>query len=360
MAGKRGKCSSECHASWGSKLRGLEERGPDLLRDAEGCGDPGGEGNRPAPPPETERLADWRNWKKNISHEDMDEVLRSAPWATKVGSHKAWNTTVLWHLRDADKPPEEKVIQQMFWSKEKTGWKFHEGILPSHGTPEDVVVAIDADSIEVLAAQEEDQGVLKKGLRKRIQRSMRDLTVTEVYSEPRVAKTAERFGMKAGTSFDLKTGFDLSTRTGRKRCWKQILLEDADLILVCPPCGPFSNLQNFNYDKMPIERAMVMLGDGLEHLEFSMQVYEWQVRRGRKAVFEHPAGSRAWNENCVQRVLSLPDVVRVRGDQCQFGLKVSETGEPSKKPTDFMVNGDNMARRLAMRCQGGHTHTPSS
>ena len=100
-----------------------------------------------------------------------------------------------------------------------------------------------------------------------------------------------------------------------------------------------------------------MLGDGLEHLEFSMQVYEWQVRRGRKAAFEHPARSRAWNENCVQRVLSLPGVVRVRGDQCQFGLKVSETGEPSKKPTDFMVNGDNMARRLAMRCQGGHTHT---
>ena len=30
-----------------------------------------------------------------------------------------------------------------------------------------------------------------------------------------------------------------------------------------------------------------MLGDGLEHLEFSMQVYEWQVRKGRKAVFEH-------------------------------------------------------------------------
>ena len=58
----------------------------------------------------------------------MDEVLRSAPWATKVGSHKAWNTAVLWPLRDADKPPEEKVIQQMFWSKEKTGWKFHQGI----------------------------------------------------------------------------------------------------------------------------------------------------------------------------------------------------------------------------------------
>ena len=54
------------------------------------------------------------------------------------------------------------MIQQMFWSKEKTGWKFHQGILPSHGIPEDVVVAIDADSIEVLAAQEEDQGVLKE------------------------------------------------------------------------------------------------------------------------------------------------------------------------------------------------------
>ena len=99
--------------------------------------------------------------------------------------------------------------------------------------------------------------------------------------------------------------------------------------MICPPCGPFSWLQNLNYDKMEVSKAMAMLGDGLQHLEFSMKVYEWQVRRGRKAIFEHPARSKAWDEECVQRVLRLEGVQRVRGDQCAFGLQVSPHGELS-------------------------------
>lgn len=205
---------------------------------------------------------------------------------------------------------------------------------------------------------EEIWGTMKKGLRKRIQRNMRNLTVSEVYSEPRVAAKAQKMGLQQGSSFDLKTGYDFTKPADRNSCFRKIVQEDPELLVVCPPCGPFSCLQNLNYSKMEQSRAIALLGEGLEHLSFAMKLYEWQVRRGRWAIFEHPANSRGWKEPCVERVLALDGVERVRGDQCQYGLQVGPDGGPSKKPTDFMVNGKHMAKRLSMRCQGGHTHVP--
>ena len=330
--------------------------GGEGTRSAMGCEDPGGEGNRTAPLPEIAWLAKRKGIKRDLAPEEMEQALKCAPWATKLEGEKAWNTAILRQIQDEQKLPEERVIQPMFWTKTKEGWKFHQGILPVQKPPEEVVLVMDEGPLERWTEEDAEGGVLKKGIRKRIQRCMKELTVSEVYSEPRLTKTAARLGLQAGSSFDLKTGYDLSTPKGRQRCWRQLELEDPDLLLVCPPCGPFSALQNLNYDRMEFRKAMVILGKGVEHLTHSMRMYEWQVRRGKKAIFEHPATSKGWDEPCVQRVLKLPGVKRVRGDQCQYELRVAETGELSKKPTDFMVNGENMAKRLSMRCQGGHTH----
>ena len=142
------------------------------------------------------------------------------------------------------------------------------------------------------------------------------------------------------------------------RCWKALQDEDPDLLILCPPCGPFSLLQNLNYTKMDLERGMVILGEGVSHLEFAMKIFEWQVRRGKVALFEHPSTSRAWSEESVERVLRIPGVWRVRADQCQQGLHIQGAEHPSRKPTDFMVNSRRMAERLSKRCQGGHQHQP--
>ena len=57
---------------------------------------------------------------------------------------------------------------------------------------------------------------------------------------------------------------------------------------------------------MSFEKGMALLGEGVQHVEFAMRIYEWQVRRGKKAIFEHPTTSKAWEEESVQRVLQLP------------------------------------------------------
>ncbi|CAJ1337053.1 unnamed protein product, partial [Effrenium voratum] len=117
-----------------------------------------------------------------------------------------------------------------------------------------------------------------------------------------------------------------------------------------------NEMVEWNYPRMNPKKAFVMLAEGIEHVEFAMKLFEWQVRRGRLALFEHPTTSKAWHESAVKRVLSLPGVRRVRGDQCMYGLQVG--GGSNKKSTDFMVNGDKMEEYLSKRCDGGHQHVP--
>ena len=47
-------------------------------------------------------------------------------------------------------------------------------------------------------------------------RQLYRVDVVEVYSPPRVSKTAERYGLKAGEAMDLLTGWDFTLRRHRE------------------------------------------------------------------------------------------------------------------------------------------------
>ena len=345
----RGDASDEVRGASSKSVTGLEEReaaeerGPSEVE--KGRREEGKKGRRVG-------------GKKEQCFWARDEELSViAPWALKVSAGKEWNTAVKRQIEDEYKPKDQAMIQTGFWSKDQSGyWKFHNGILPTHAPSGGALVAMSAEEHD--EEEDEEGGQLKRGLRKRLQRAMREVVVSEVFSAPRVAPIAKELGLKQGSSIDLMNGFDLTQEKDRRRCWKRLRDEDPDLVVLCPPCGPFSALQNLNYPKMSFEKGMALLGEGVQHVEFAMRIYEWQVRRGKKAIFEHPATSKAWEEESVQRVLQLPGVVRIRGDQCEYGLRVGEDDQPAKKPTDFMVNGEGMARALSRRCQGNHTHVP--
>ena len=109
---------------------------------------------------------------------------------------------------------------------------------------------------------------------------------------------------------------------------------------------------------MEFHKAKLMLQEGLHHLDYAMRLYEWQVRRGKIALFEHPRGAKSWEEPRVLRCMSLPGVEVVEADQCAFGLRVREEEHLNRKPTRFMVNSKHMASKLALRCNGNHQHQP--
>ena len=70
--------------------------------------------------------------------------------------------------------------------------------------------------------------------------------ITEVYAPERVAKVAQQFGFRAGSSVDLTNGWDFNLEDYRKKAWTKIKEESSYLLIGSPPCTYFSMLQELN------------------------------------------------------------------------------------------------------------------
>ena len=68
--------------------------------------------------------------------------------------------------------------------------------------------------------------------------------VAEVFSPPRVAAAARERGLRSGESFDIETGFDLSRAADQDLVMSYLESKRPGLVVVCPPCGPFTTLQH--------------------------------------------------------------------------------------------------------------------
>ena len=291
-----------------------------------------------------------------LSDEEV-EAHREAPWACMVESEAQWRMWQSMQIRDEEAYAYERRVSQQFWfSIGERQWVSQEGILPNY-VPGYKALGIFATEGEWLTddGYEEASRSLSRSSRKAVQRSMRKMVVAEAYSMPRVTKLVQEMGHESAGAYDINNGFDFTTKADRRRCFEELVRMDPDVLLVSPPCGPFSIIQELNYPKMGQRRAVLMLAEGVSHLEFAMKLFQWQVMRGRLAIFEHPATSKGWDEPCVERSAQMHGVERVRADQCAYGLRVKD--ELNKKPTDFLVNGKSLAKHLSKRCSSGqHVH----
>ena len=297
--------------------------------------------------------------EKGVASEDeMRDLLREAPWACELSTQPQWCLWQSLQIQEDELSGEERSVSPQFWLSRESGvWKWQKGHLPEY---EEGMKAIGVFSNEGRwmndMEEEEAERSLSRSSLKGVLKQLRKMRVGEVYSVPRVSRVAEEMGHEEAGAFDKVNGYDFTIKEHRVSCWKELRRRDPDVLVVCPPCGPFSMLQELNYPRMDPKRVWMKVAEGVEHINFAMQLFRWQVKRGRLALFEHPATSKAWSEEEVLKTLALPGVVRVRADQCQYGLRVE--GVPNKKPTDFMVNGEGLARWLSKRCSGGHLHQP--
>ena len=201
---------------------------------------------------------------------------------------------------------------------------------------------------------------LPKKLKTKLRRAEKEtealmVDIAEVYSPPRIAEAAEGQRMKKGGSYDLMTGFDLRRTEDLKRMWDELVRDDPELVVCCPPCTPFCMLQQWNYPRMDEERAKVMVEEGLHYLKVSADVALWQHHRGRSFLFEHPLGSKAWEEPGIQELMELEGVHVCVLDQCAYGQCV-DGGLPNKKPTMCLTDSPRIAAELKRRCDGSHQH----
>ena len=191
---------------------------------------------------------------------------------------------------------------------------------------------------------------------------MKGVDVTEVYSPPRFAAACLESGLLGGTSFDLRTGWDLSNPKQQRMAVQTITSEAPRLVIASPPCTLFSNLQNLNlavqseqwkHDFFERRRKAEA------HLACCCKLYKLQRSLGRYYLHEHPSHASSWKVECMRSMEQDIGAIRVRADQCRFGLVTKKNGiiGPAKKPTDFLANAAMIAKELSRRCTPGqHVH----
>eukprot|EP00435_Cladocopium_sp_Y103_P018800 s2487_g4.t1 len=243
-------------------------------------------------------------------------------------------------------------------------WKDQEGFIPLDG-PEPIRVRLIPNAHTFLEQAFEDgkETQFNRRQRRTLERAMSSFPcydnkkVSEVFSPPRVVPHALRHGLEAGKSYDLVTGWDLSDPLQVKAMWKQLMEERPLLIVLSPPCTAFSPLQEWNFPRMSIRQAVRLIVGGLEHLELCASIARWQHRQGRFFMFEHPDLARSWKEQCLEDLAQMEGVLRVRCDLCRFNLRANGV-DLNKKPTGLLLNSEEMAKELALRCTGDHPHQP--
>ena len=131
--------------------------------------------------------------------------------------------------------------------------------------------------------------------------------VSELYSPPRIAAEAAKFGLRPGSSLELRTGWDLSDPQQQRLAEKLIETEKPWLLVTCPPCSAFSTINALNLPKMLPERREAYMEKGREHLRWCMAMCQKQVRAGRYFMHEHPRGATSWGEEFAERENSYPE-----------------------------------------------------
>ena len=189
--------------------------------------------------------------------------------------------------------------------------------------------------------------------------------VSEIYSPPRVTellRTVTNGELTPGFAFDLTCvdpddgqPWDFSLRAKREKA-RRMIREQRPLFLIgSPMCTAWCTWQALNATKRPRHLVQKELEEARMHLEFVTSLYRDQIEGGRFFLHEQPEYAASWKEKCIDELLQVPEVQRVRADQCQYDQEVlfgKYTGQPICKPTGFMSNAPELLKRLMKRCTG--------
>ena len=138
-------------------------------------------------------------------------------------------------------------------------------------------------------------------------------TVAEVLCPNHFAPRAHRHGLNGGKAFDLVLRHDLAKPAAQNAVLSYLKHHWPGLCVVCPPCGPFSQLNNLHKhlrerDLGAMKRYLKKNVAGKKLLAFAMKVCQLRYDLGIVFLFEHPWGATSWNAACVRRLLRLPGV----------------------------------------------------
>ena len=180
--------------------------------------------------------------------------------------------------------------------------------------------------------------------------------IVEIFGgeEGKCTQIAIRRKLKAGPNLDIVCGCDLTNPKQEALLWKYILEHKPSIVIAGPPCTSFGPWSHYNrvhhFDTWAANRKI-----GMHLARIISEVCQFQLTHHRHFLIENPLSSELWKLEAFQRLLSLPQVVFTRCDQCMMGL-VDPTGVPTLKPTGFMASHQLLVKRLHVLCDRSHEH----
>jgi hypothetical protein len=168
--------------------------------------------------------------------------------------------------------------------------------------------------------------------------------VSEVYSPPRVtaeAKKGRHPHIVPGFAFDLTVNdpddgqpWDFSIKAKRDKARAKFNRQKPYMLIGSPSCTEFSTWMALNEakssDVAALRRAKIR---AIVHIDFVIELYQDQLADGRYFLHEHPEHATSWQLSRMQNLMDVEGVVKVGGDQCQFGAEHQRgAAEPAAGP----------------------------
>eukprot|EP00435_Cladocopium_sp_Y103_P032199 s207_g8.t1 len=174
------------------------------------------------------------------------------------------------------------------------------------------------------------------------------IRLMEVFSPPRFAPVVEAQGFKA-RSYDLKTGYDLSTASDRKKVEQDLVQHRPELLVLSPPCTHEGGWFNLNCTKMERWEYLQLKARSRSYIRWCCKLYRLQVSLGGRAFFEHPTGAHTWGYPEVQSLCKCHTTVKLH--MCRFGLQLPHSERLIRKSTRLLVSDPEM-KGLGLLCPG--------
>lgn len=208
------------------------------------------------------------------------------------------------------------------------------------------------------------KGAERKELQRQIFAAMKvedagDLTIVEVFSPGRFAELASGFGFKSMGSFDYSDGWDWRKPIHRRRAEQIINWTMPDVLVLTPPCGPLSLLQNLN----PMEKRkdpqafLAEVEQAKDMVRWCLKLAERQLAAGKDYIFEASSGSGAWSLDEMRAFESHWRHPQMNVAACAVGLLDKGNKLPFGKKWRFMTSSMTVAAVLEpLVCQGCPQH----
>ena len=188
-----------------------------------------------------------------------------------------------------------------------------------------------------------------------------EFEICELFSRPRVCRSASKMGINSGYSLDIPTvdeitqrSYDFRQTADQTRLWSLLARRSPRVLIASPPCTTFSSLQHLRKTPMPTAERE----EGLLLLEVGIKACLTQLKNGRCFILEHPHAASSWETPGLRRLREHPEVIEIVLDQCMFGL-TSRDGNgqtPARKRTRILTNIRAAPMFLERQCDGSHQH----